>query len=221
MLIEDVRKHAVATEDDVFPLLTVDELEDMPPARGLIGDVLYEMTLAILYGPSQRWKSFVALAWALCIAAGIPWMGKPTMQGDVVYVAAEGGAGIGPRVMAWRIKHGVSRDAIREHFRPLTIPVRLLDPSQVDKLIRTVQHACPTPALVVFDTLSRSMAGGDENTGKDGSMAIAAADQVREALGCTVLFVAHPGKDERQGIRGWSGYFAAADTVISAKGGAD
>jgi ABC-type glutathione transport system ATPase component len=40
--------------------------------------------LHALVGPSGSGKSFVALDWALCVAAGIPWHGRETIQGKVL-----------------------------------------------------------------------------------------------------------------------------------------
>lgn len=197
--------------EDLFPILTDEEAEAMPPARGILGDILYENSLAILYGASGRWKSFLALSWALSIATGRDWLGRKVVEGDVVYIAAEGGLGIGKRITAWKRRHGISG---RTRVHPLCVPVQLLDAEQVQLLIRSIRELVGMPVLIVVDTLSRTMAGGDENTGKDGSRAIQAADTLREAFGCTVLLVAHPGKDDGRGIRGWSGYFAAADTVM-------
>lgn len=197
--------------EDLFPILTDEEAEAMPPARGILGDILYENSLAILYGASGRWKSFLALSWALSIATGRDWLGRKVVEGDVVYIAAEGGVGIGKRITAWKRRHGITG---RTRVHPLCVPVQLLDAEQVQRLIRSIRELVGVPVLIVIDTLSRSMAGGDENTGKDGSRAIQAADTIREAFACTVLLVAHPGKDDTRGIRGWSGYFNAADTVM-------
>lgn len=199
---------------DVFTLLSGDDMEDIAPANGIVGDILYEDSIAILYGASGRWKSFLALDWSLRIATGQNWFGRSVREGHVVYIAGEGGRGIGKRVSAWR-KHHLGVEAPRFHLLP--IAVSLLDESQVEKLVRTIKATLgdEAPVLIVVDTLSRSMPGGDENAGKDGSKAIAAADALRQAFtGTTVMLVAHPGKNEGAGIRGWSGYFQWADTVI-------
>lgn len=212
--IAGVRKsHPAPTDGPQF--LDDDELDAVPPARGILGNILFEQSFAILYGPSGRWKSFIALSWALSIATGRQWLGHHAAEGDVFYVAAEGGLGIRNRVRAWKRRHGVTQTRLRT----LLAPVSLLDPAGVQWLISQIRAKSEAPAVVVLDTLSRCMPGGDENGGKDGSAAVAAVDAIRAALGCTVLVVAHPGKDEARGIRGWSGYFAAADTVIRVNGG--
>ena len=42
-------------------------------------------------------KSFLALAWALCIASGKRWLDREVETGPVVYVAAEGVSGVWTR----------------------------------------------------------------------------------------------------------------------------
>ena len=62
---------------------------------------------AILVAPPGEGKSFVALSFALCVAAGREWLGHKVKQGRVVYVAAEGGRGMHKRVRAWRKEHDI------------------------------------------------------------------------------------------------------------------
>lgn len=197
---------------DLMDIFTGEEMERLPLPHGILGDILYENSIVILYGPSGRWKSFIALAMACAIASGEKWLGRPVEQGDVFYVAAEGAQGIGKRFHAWK-----------KHYQKDSVPdiaftrraVNLLDPGDVQRFIRTVQARRRCPKLIVIDTLARSMPGADENGGKDGSAAYDAVDRIRLAFpGCCVLVVAHPGKDEGRGIRGWSGFFNNADEVI-------
>src|SRR5258708_37398147 len=60
----------------LFHLLTDVEAERMPPTEGILGDVLFEDSLAYLFGPSGMWKAFVALDWSLSIATGAYWLGR-------------------------------------------------------------------------------------------------------------------------------------------------
>jgi hypothetical protein len=70
-------------------------------------------------------------------------------------------------------------------------------------------------ALIVFDTLSRSAPGADENSPEDMSEIIGACDRLREATGAAVTLIHHSGKDSGRGARGHSALTAAADTVIA------
>ncbi len=206
---------AEAQRETGFYLMSDLEAEELAPARGILGDILYEDTVAFMYGPPGRWKSFVALSWALSIATGRRWLDKETQEGDVVYVAAEGARGIGKRIRAWKRKHGV---AGKTRLRVLGVPVQLLQPESVQQLVQVVKAADCNPTLIVIDTLARSMAGGDENAAKDANVAIDAASTIKQAFGCCVLLVHHPGKDAARGLRGSSALLGNADTVISVAG---
>jgi hypothetical protein len=69
--------------------------------------------------------------------------------------------------------------------------------------------------LIIFDTLARSMIGGDENSARDMGLVLDAFRRVRsEFPGCCCLAVGHPGKDEKRGIRGSSLIEGNVDTII-------
>jgi hypothetical protein len=70
--------------------------------------------------------------------------------------------------------------------------------------------------MVVIDTLSRAMQGGDENGPKDMTAFVANCDQLRHA-GPHLMVVHHCGKDEAKGARGHSSLRAATDTEIELK----
>src|SRR4051794_31851873 len=88
-----------------FELVCFDDLQRLPDPSWLITGVLPAGGLAVLYGRPGAAKSFLALDWALSVAAGIPWLGCPTEQGHVVYIAAEGKAGLNVRARAWWNAH--------------------------------------------------------------------------------------------------------------------
>ena len=192
-------------------LLTVAALLTMEPPEPLIGDLLAHNTLAVLYGPPGSYKTFVALDWALCVAGGLPWQGREVRAGPVLYVAAEGSAGLGTRVEAW--VEGFRADP-PGRFRAYPDTVNLREASQRDTLAEWA--TTDRPGLVVFDTLARSMVGGDENSARDMGELIDGAEQVRAASGATVLLVHHTTKDGTS-IRGSSALQGAADTLVEAK----
>jgi putative DNA primase/helicase len=74
--------------------------------------------------------------------------------------------------------------------------------------------------MVIFDTLSRSIPGGDENKAEDMTMTVKAADYLRDRFGAATVYVHHSGKDPEKGARGHSALFAAADLVLRVMDGA-
>lgn len=206
-------------EHSRFPRVWFDAISDTATSDYQIKGLIDQKSLTLVYGPSGGGKTFFAIDLAARIGCGLPWRGRRTRQGLVVYVAAEAGESIGRRFKAWRDHY---RDRSIEGSTKLAIITRapnLLRPEDVDALMETLRDItdeAETPlALVVFDTLSRSMPGGDENSAKDMSSVIAVADRIRDELKSSTLIVHHSGKDAAKGVRGHSALFAAADAVLS------
>src|SRR5262249_30841427 len=89
------------------------------------------------------------------------------------------------------------------------------DTWKLTELVREVEEAYGLKCeLVVIDTLSRALAGGDENSGKDMGNFVKHVDRLRADTEAAVLVVHHSGKDMARGARGWSGIRAAVDTEL-------
>lgn len=203
---------ASLTPSATFPLLSIADLAELPPPTWLLEDIM-PAGFNVLFGPSNVGKSFLALDWSLCIAAGVPWYGQPTEPGHVVYIAAEGVAGIYRRVQAWTDARSVpSPDRIR--FIPHA--ANLLDSQDIARAIATIAQLPESPKLIVADTMARCMVGGDENAAKDVGRFIAAVDKLRTTYGATALVVHHTGKDGED-ERGSSALRGAADAMLALK----
>lgn len=204
-----------------YRYLTAAEAEAMEPSVGILGDLLFKDSITILYGRSGRWKSFVALAMAFAVATGKPLFGRPAKPGPVVYIAAEAANNIGKRITALRIQHDLRPDA-PIHLFILPKTVNLMDRSAVETYVRnTLAQLDEPPALVVIDTLARSMPGGDENAAKDANTVYDSAYAIREAFHCCVLIVHHDGKETARGARGSSAIYGNADLVLRITGHED
>jgi hypothetical protein len=167
--------------------------------------------MTVMYGDSNVGKTFVALDLAYHIAAGKPYAGLKVTQGVVAYVAAEGGRGARLRVRALGAKHGV----VGDDFQFLLSPVDLRNPdADVAPLIAALLDLPRRPSIVFVDTVSRAMAGGDENSSVDMGALVKHFDLVRAATGAHLLAVHHTGKDAAKGARGHSLLRAATDTEI-------
>ncbi len=200
-----------------FRLLTDADIELMPDPVYLIDGVLVENSLAVLYAPWASFKSFLALDWALCLATGLPWVNRPVIQSNVLYMAGEGAAGMKNRIAAWKHHHGITEPI--SGFRVLPLAVNLMDLKEAQKLIRSAteeQKASGfTPALLICDTLARSMVGGDENSARDMGIFVSHADSIRRQLGgITFLPIHHSGKDADRGMRGSSSLPGGLDTAF-------
>jgi AAA domain/Sugar-specific transcriptional regulator TrmB len=205
-----------------FRLVTGAALASMPPAEWVIDGLLTEQALGVLYGSPGTGKSFLALAWAMAIARGVPWIDRETRRGPVVYLAAEGGYGIAQRYRAYCDAHEVAGH-VDAYF--ILEPANLLEAVDVGDLLRAVDVQLTTlcledpsekrvlPSLVVIDTMHRCMVGGDENSARDVGLVIAAADRIRRDAQTAVLIVHHTQKvGELE--RGSSALRGAADAMF-------
>ena len=184
------------------------------PSDPLIDDLLDAGAFSVVFGDSNAGKTFVVLDMAYHVATGTPWNEKDVKRGLVVYVAAEGGT---------RIKRRLA--ALKQHFpsdeRPLFALVRFpidmrsndADLKQLLALIRKAEVQTGEKCVwVIVDTLSRAMAGGDENSSTDMGRVVLAADNVRSETGAHFSFIHHSGKDTTKGARGHSSLRAATDS---------
>ena len=181
--------------------------------RPLIKGLLDRNQISILYGEAGCGKTFLALDVNLHVAAGLEWFGRKVTQGAVVYVAAEAGRGIFNRVAAWRLRQGL--DDIP--FVAVTSPIDLCHATagDVGRLTSAIHGAAIGQLmLLVIDTVSRALAGGDENAPADMGAFVRSLDQLRDKLSCHVLAIHHCGKEQSRGARDHSLLKAAVDTEI-------
>ena len=200
-----------------FDFTHIDDIQFDLSNSYLIKRLIDHESMALIYGPPGCSKTFIALEIGLHIAAGRDWHGHRVAQGMVVYVAAEGSRGLAKRIEACK-KTWLSRtEDIPFYLLPTS--VNLLDPDAdtvpliegIRKLERDTGH---TFVAIFIDTLSRSMAGGDENSSVDMPLFVNNCDRIKSELGCTVIPIHHTGKNVNRGARGHSSLKAAIDTEL-------
>lgn len=186
-------------------VLSVDHLLQMVPADPLLGDLLFRDTLAQVSGRPGTFKSFIAVGMACAIASGRNW-GRHEVykQASVLYVAAEGGAGVGLRMAAWCRHHGIAPSEIGPWFHTMAAPIQLGVDSHVEHLLAEAERI--QPDLIVVDTRARSTVGLEENSATDQGVAIENLERVRRATGACALVVHHTGRSgESRGSTAWPG----------------
>jgi KaiC/GvpD/RAD55 family RecA-like ATPase len=196
-----------------YRLLTISDLMNMPPVRWLIEETIAVGSLVVLYGEPGIGKTFLALGWALSIAAGRPWLGRAVEQGAVLYIGFEGAAGFPARVAAWQRQGGGVTDDELSRFSFIADAEQFRDENQKNRLTTTLA-GCPSLSLIVIDTYARAFAG-DENSAKDTGDFIGFVNQLRRQTNATMLLVHHSGKDVERSERGSTALRGAADTVIA------
>lgn len=190
------------------------EVGDEPEWR--IQDILPHSGLVVILGEPGTGKSFLASSLALHIAEGRSWAGKAVEAGSVVYVTPEGVRGFRKRLVAYR-----------ETFQPKSdIPFHLITdaadlghaPGDALILVDRILEQIGKVAVVIVDTLARSMGGADESSTADMSVLVDNCGRIASELGCVVVLVHHVGKDPARGARGSSVLKASADTELFVEG---
>lgn len=206
-------------QNDVFPLLTIGEIMDMPPQRWLVARHVPAVSLGFLYSEPGVGKTFLALDMALSIASGhSDWFGDAIDRGGVddaavLYIASEGAWGFRNRIKAWMNTRGAS-ESLAKNFLTAALTIDFMSDDDVAKLLRTLAAlgAGRRPCLVVVDTVSRALPGADENLQKDMTRFVAACDRIRDRFRCAVLGVHHAGKSGD--MRGSTVLRGAGDYVL-------
>lgn len=203
-----------------LPLIYASDITVSDAAVDFVEGLFCEGALTVVYGDSNVGKTFIVLDVAMHVALGLPWRGREVEQGAVIYCALEGVAGIRNRVAAWlrfHRRHATSRSDVP--FGVIPSAINLLDnEADVEGLIQTILTVAADLGrpvkLVVIDTLSRALAGGNENASEDMGAIVKSADRIRQATGAMLCFIHHSGKDAARGARGHSLLRAATDTEV-------
>lgn len=189
------------------------EIEQEQPPPEIVARLLPQGALAQIFGPPESLKSFFALALSFCLATGTAFAGRAVRRGLVLYVAAEGGGGLGKRVRAWKAALGLPGPAGVFFLKE---PVALMEQREVGRFVAALKTLPESPTLIVFDTLAWCMTGGDENAQRDMGLALEGMRVIRDASGATVLIVHHTRLDgERE--RGSTSNRAGMDVMFSTK----
>ncbi|RWA81480.1 MAG: hypothetical protein EOQ31_31540 [Mesorhizobium sp.] len=213
---EDVEARSEAKAINLFqftPLMDAAGSALQASAAPLVKGLLDQGAMTVLYGESNTGKTFLAMDIAFHIAAGMNWGGMRTAKFPVLYIAAEGGQGARKRAAALASRYSV--EAATAAFHYLMHPINLLRAdADLGRLIESVRATGMRFGLIVVDTLSRAMAGGDENAPGDMGAMVKHLDALRAATSAHVMVVHHSGKDRAKGARGHSLLRAATDTEI-------
>ena len=209
-------KGYTTSEPTTLPILYFDDITPQIDAQDFVENLLVRESMAVVYGQSNSGKTFFVSDLALHVAAGKPWNGREIEQGGVLWLAMEGAHGIQNRVTAWRQAHEIGASI---PFAVVPVALNLLDPdADTQPLIDLVNTAtermgCPI-VLIVVDTLSRAMAGGNENAPDDMGAIVSNGTKIQQTTKAALAWIHHSGKDDARGARGHSLLRAATDTEI-------
>ena len=202
-------------------LYRVTDLERLEPANWLVKRHFTEDAIVCLYGDYGKGKSFLALDWALCVAAGQDFLDQHEVDaGAVLYVYSEGIRSLKYRIRAWKEQYAVEEDQLGSIVFSGS-QFNFCDASEMEMILRDAQ-ACLgcKPQLMVIDTLNKNL-NGDENDNRDMGAYLGNVNLARELTGACVISVHHQGKDRGKGLRGHSSLGGGCDTIIHVDGTED
>lgn len=219
--LRDVPAGAVVPTGTVAPspaaasAYVIQSLEDVlqrPDLEWLVEDVLPMQGLASIYGKWGTGKSFLVIDLAGAVSAGKLWFNREVKQAGVLYVVLEGDGGIKQRMQAYLAEHGEKPAHLQfitgDSFNLLTGSP---DIARMQAALRAIGWK---NGLLIVDTLSAAIPGGNENATEVMTAAIENLKAIQREFGGLVLFVHHTGKDEAKGMRGSSSLPAALDASV-------
>lgn len=214
------RPYVPARPESQFGAMSLPDLwRAGPKHEPLIQGIINLGELALLSGAKASGKSFLAIDMAMAIARGVPWFGRRSTRGLVLYQAGEGQTGLARRTLAYCQHHGIDD-------RPPSIEVL----PQSLNLFEDDTHARALAAeavrwnawgtaqgrplrLIVIDTLARATTGWDENSARDVGLVIDRCDYIRQQTGAAVLLVHHMNANGTKS-RGHTSLPAAVDAAL-------
>ncbi len=200
-----------ASEGRHVPLLGLDALRQSAQAVAwLCKRVIPSDSIGMLFGGSGTFKSYIALDLALHVCHGLPWMGRKTKAGAVLFIAAEGGAGLWPRIEAWHRARGLDWRKAPLHVVPVAVDLG----QDAWRVVDAAQLAGITPALVVVDTLSQTYSGEENSANEMAAYLRALGQRFRALWHCTVLLIHHSGHAATERPRGSSAIRANVDFLL-------
>ena len=200
---------------NLYKVSEIAEKNLSPPQ--MIVDGLLPVGLSVLAGSPKLGKSWMALNLAYSVAQGIPFLNRPTAQGDVLYVDLEGSP--------YRIKSRM--DTLNYDFPEtlqVTHEIAPLGNGLIDDL-RWWWERAPLPRLVILDTVGRLKSGGKRTMNAYENDSKMYAPLQKFALECemSVLCITHlkkenvyqsSGADWMERISGSMGLMGCADCVL-------
>jgi hypothetical protein len=200
-----------------FRLIPFDKVTLGTEPAYLIKGIIPRGGLTVVWGQPKCGKSFWTFDLVMHVALGWEYRGRRVQQGTVVYLALEGGEGFKARIEAFR-QERLAEEHDPPPFYLIADAINLVKEhgTLIECIQRQANGSTPAaPAVVVIDTLNRSLVGS-ESDDKDMAAYIRAADAIRIAFGCAVVVVHHCGIDATR-PRGHTSLAGAVDAQIAVK----
>lgn len=191
------------------------DIDPAPRKQFLVSKFLGLGEMSCIYAGPGSAKSLLAADCGFHVAWGREWFGRRVTKGGVLYVAAERSKLVERRLAALRKHYGVDD-------LPFAIVGGLVDLRSSEQHAEEIvgyardlhEISGERVVLVIVDTVSRVLAGGDENSPKDMGALVSTITLVQEATAAHVMLVHHTPQDGNARMRGHGALLGAVDTSI-------
>jgi RecA-family ATPase len=197
------------------PFVLYSELDASISKSWLIDKMLGCAEMSAWYGAPGCGKGVIIEDMALHVAARMPWHGRPITGGAVLYIALERKKLVERRAIAFRNKYKLPD-------LPFAIAGGVYDfrnaatADQIADICRQVEQATgETVVLIIVDTVSRALAGGDENSPKDMGALVMTAGLIQQKCPAAHLAWIHHIPHDTDRLRGHGALLGAVDTTVS------
>ena len=173
-------------------------------------------SLGVIFGKPKSGKTFVTADMFLHVAMGRPYCGCAVQQGAVVYITKEGVQGFQHRMMAMREHHSAGPEI--PFYTAHEMPNFGTNNGDAEHLVLLIQKLLPPSqrvAVIILDTLARTMPGQSDSDPAAMSMFVENCNTVAEAFKCLVGAVHHSPRGDDTRSRGSNVLDGAADVIIS------
>jgi hypothetical protein len=206
------------TQSPRFVPVAIDDVTMTAEPAWLIDGLLPARGLACIVGPPKSGKSFLTSDMLCAVARGMPYAGRETLAGPVIYLTGEGVSGFKRRLVAMRRNLGIEGQGV-PFFMIENVPDLGSETTDLAQMLADLDafssaREFDRPRAIVLDTLARCMGEADENSARDMGRFVNRCTAIERHFGCVVVVVHHVGKDPSRGGRGSNSLNGAADVTM-------
>jgi len=191
-------------------LIMYGDIESAPRKDWVITDFLGAGELSCIAAAPGAGKSLLAADIAGHVAASRHWFGHHVHGGGVLYVAAERADLVKRRFAAFRLHHGLSHLPLGIAYGSIDLRSSTTCATEIVDMAAELRDAV---RLIIIDTVSRALAGGDENSPRDMGQFLRNVELLQSTL-AHVLLLHHIPIEGAQRPRGHGSLLGACDTTF-------
>lgn len=202
----------------LFRLTSLAELTNEPDKEWLIDNFLGVGDLAMVFGPSESGKTFLAINLACMLARGTGKMsGSFQVNGpkNVVYMSAEGRSGLAQRFLAAMISFDLSPDECAR-IQVCKSVVNFVDGNNTSHytfFLQAIREQGFIPDVIIIDHLSSTVPGKGDSDQAAATLVGQAIADIQHNIGAAVVLIHHTGYDTSHS-RGMTNYKDILDVQI-------